>query len=92
MRVATARGYADGRIIEAGEEVPDWVPPGSWTGEAVAATEPGPLDLSVAKLTEHLETVTDLGDLEALMASEKAGKTRDGAVKAIQARIDALLA
>ncbi len=97
-RIATARGYyaKEGRIIEPGEEVPADVPKGSWTGDDAVVTppaaDPGPLDLSVAKLSEHLETMSDLAELEALLAAEREGKTRDSAVKAIQARIDALLA
>ena len=49
------------------------------------------LDGSVAALTEALPSLS-LDDLEALLAAEQAGKTRIGAVKAIEAAIDAALA
>lgn len=70
-------------------------PPGALWVEANSvdvAPDPGPLDLSVAGLSAHLETIEGLAELEALLVSEKAGKTRKGAVDAIQARIDTLLA
>lgn len=57
-----------------------------------AGEEPGPLDQSVEKLTAHLETVTDADDVERLLNAEKAGKSRQGAIAALEARRDALLA
>lgn len=54
--------------------------------------EPGPLDQSVDKLTAYLETVTDPDQIEQLIAAEKAGKSRSGAISALEARRDALLA
>lgn len=57
-----------------------------------AGNEPGPLDQSVEKLTAHLETVTDADEVERLLVAEKAGKSRTGAVAALEARRDALLA
>jgi hypothetical protein len=54
------------------------------------AAEAGPLDLSVAKLKDHLATVEDLDELEQLGKDEAADKNRSGALDAIQARIDEL--
>lgn len=50
------------------------------------------LDQSVAKLKDHLQTVSDVDELTALGASEAAGQNRSGALDAIQARIDELKA
>ncbi|RVT93702.1 hypothetical protein [Sphingomonas crocodyli] len=54
--------------------------------------EPGPLDQSVEKLTEHLQTMTDADEIEKLIAAETAGKSRSGALAALKARQDELLA
>lgn len=56
------------------------------------ATEPGPLDQSVEKLTAYLETVDDADAVEKLIEAETAGKSRSGAIAALEARRDALLA
>lgn len=60
--------------------------------EGAASTEPGPLDQSVEKLTAYLETVTDADDVEKLIEAETAGKSRSGALAALNARRDAILA
>jgi len=52
--------------------------------------EPGVLDQSIPDLTAHLETVTDAETLDALLSAEIAGKSRAGAIAAIEARRDAL--
>jgi hypothetical protein len=56
------------------------------------ATEPGPLDQSVEKLTAYLETVTDAAEIEKLIEDEKGGKSRSGALAVLEARLDAVLA
>jgi hypothetical protein len=50
------------------------------------AVEPGPLDKSVPDLTAHLETVTDEAEIDKLIDAEKAGKSRVGALAALDAR------
>ncbi|KQM37947.1 hypothetical protein [Sphingomonas sp. Leaf10] len=54
--------------------------------------EPGPLDQSVTKLTEYLKTVTDADQVQKLIDAETAGKSRDSALAALEARRDAILA
>ena len=54
--------------------------------------EPGPLDQSVEKLAAHLETISDADEVERLLNAEKAGKSRQGAITALEARRGALLA
>jgi hypothetical protein len=60
--------------------------------QIAGGSEPGPLDQSVEKLTAYLETVTDADEVERLLTAEKAGKSRAGAITALEARRDALLA
>lgn len=57
-----------------------------------SASEPGPLDGSVDDLTAHLETVTDPDEVQALIDAETGGKSRKGALAALEARRDDLLA
>lgn len=52
--------------------------------------EPGPLDQSIPELTAYLETVGDVGAVDALIAAEKGGKSRSGALEALEARKAAL--
>lgn len=61
------------------------------TNPASGASEPGPLDGSVDDLTKHLEGVTDPDEVEKLIASETAGKSRESALAALEARRDELL-
>lgn len=63
-----------------------------WFSFEGAASEPGPLDQSVEKLTAYLETVTDADAVESLIDAETAGKSRTGALAALNARRDAILA
>lgn len=56
-----------------------------WAGDVV-----GPLDHSVKALTAYLATVTDPAEIKKLIADEKAGKTRAGALAALNARLDEL--
>lgn len=53
-------------------------------------SEPGPLDQSIPDLTAYLETVGDVGAVDALIAAEKGGKSRSGALEALEARKAAL--
>jgi hypothetical protein len=77
-----------GQTIEADDFVPEWF---KSSGDQTSA-EPGPLDLSVEKLTAHLEGVTDADEVQKLIDAETAGKSRTGALAALEARRDALLA
>ena len=52
--------------------------------------EPGPLDGSVGDLTTHLATVDDPAEIERLIQAETAGKSRKGALTALEARRDEL--
>ena len=52
--------------------------------------DPGPLDQSIPDLTAYLETVGDVGAVDALIAAEKDGKSRSGALEALEARKAAL--
>ncbi|WJH28442.1 hypothetical protein N6H13_25970 [Paenibacillus sp. CC-CFT742] len=42
---------------------------------------------SVSELSEYLKTVNDAEEVTALLADEKAGKARAGAIKALEARL-----
>lgn len=63
-----------------------------WFEGGDAASEPGPLDQSVEKLTKYLEGVENADDVQALIDAEMAGKSRAGAITALESRRDALLA
>lgn len=54
--------------------------------------EPGPLDGSVEDLSAYLANVSDLNEVQALIDAETAGKSRKGALTALEARRDELLA
>ena len=58
-------------------------------GDAPAAPK-DPLDQSVADLIEYLEGVDDIAEVRALITAEQGGKTRTGALAALQARKAAL--
>lgn len=60
-------------------------------GEGGAA-EPGPLDAGVEALTAHIAGIDDVDEIQALIAAETAGKSRKGALAALEARRDELLA
>lgn len=60
--------------------------------DGASAAEPGPLDLSIEKLTDHLETVNDPAEIDRLIAAETGGKSRQGALAALEARKEALAA
>lgn len=60
--------------------------------EAGAETvEPGPLDGSVDDLTKHIAGVDDPDEVQKLIDAETAGKSRKGAIAALEARRDELL-
>lgn len=54
--------------------------------------QPGPLDGSVDDLAEHLATLNDVDEVQKLIDAESAGKARKGAISALEARRDELLA
>lgn len=54
--------------------------------------EPGPLDMNLDDLTAHIATVDDPDAAQALLDAEIAGKSRKGALAALEARRDELLA
>ena len=60
-------------------------------GGEEAASEPSPLDGSIDELTAHLETVDNADDVQTFIDAETAGKSRKGALEALEARRDALL-
>lgn len=80
-----AGASADGDFTDVN---PDWFDGGADDDDQ----EPGPLDQSIEKLTEYLEGVTDADEVEKLIEAEKGGKSRAGAITALEARRDALLA
>ncbi len=87
--------YVNGLLTPEGEQFTTSAVKGALWEEVPASPEvsdKGPLDLSVAALADHLAGLSDLATLEALLSAEKDGKTRKGAVDAIQGRIDELLA
>jgi hypothetical protein len=55
-------------------------------GGTTLQQEPGPLDGSVAELTAYLQTVSDPAAVDALIVGEKGGKSRVGALAALDAR------
>ncbi|ALC13831.1 hypothetical protein [Sphingopyxis sp. 113P3] len=57
---------------------------------ALEQPNPGPLDSSIEELTAYLETLSDVGTVEALIKAEEGGKSRKGALEALSARRDAL--
>lgn len=76
-----------GQTIEADDFAEEWF---SETGGESA--EPGPLDGSVEELTAHLASVTDADEVQKLIDAETAGKSRKGALSALEARRDEILA
>lgn len=54
--------------------------------EAFGGEMPDPLDGSIEELTEYLATVTDPAVIPTLIRNEKAGKTRKGALDALENR------
>lgn len=65
---------------------------GHFKFDGASAAEPGPLDGSVEDLTTHLATLTNADEVQKLLDAETAGKSRKGAVAALEARRDELLA
>lgn len=85
-------------MLEAGESADIDLADGEEEGEwfkfdgGVAAPEPGPLDTSVDDLVAYLKGVTDADAVQALIDAETAGKSRKGALAALEARRGELLA
>lgn len=61
-------------------------------GSGSDADEPGPLDGSIEELTTHIDAVDDAAEIQRLVDAEKAGKSRKGALDALNARLEALKA
>lgn len=78
-----------GQVIDADDFAEEWFKP---EGEDEGGKEPGPLDGSVPELTAYLEGVTDADEVQKLIDAETGGKSRKGALEALEARRDALLA
>ncbi len=57
------------------------------TGLTVMLADPDPLDQSIPALSTYLAGVTDPAHIQKLIAAEKAGKTRRGALDALAARL-----
>jgi hypothetical protein len=74
-----------GQTIEADDFAPEWFSDGT-------PAEPGPLDHSVEALTEYLAGVKDPDEIQKLIDAETGGKSRKGALAALEARRDELLA
>jgi hypothetical protein len=52
--------------------------------------EPGPLDGSIADLTAHIEGIDDADEIQRLIDAETAGKSRIGALAALNDRLTAI--
>lgn len=50
------------------------------------AEEPGPLDQSVEALSEHIAGIDDPAEIDKLIEAETGGKSRKGALAALEAR------
>ena len=77
-----------GQTIDADDFAEEWF---KADGDDEKAGEPGPLDGSVPELTAYLEGVTDPDEVQKLIDAETGGKSRKGAIEALEARRDALL-
>lgn len=86
----TAISDKDARIAELEAQLAKATPPPAAAPAATGQQDPGPLDKSIPELTAYLETVGDVGAIDALIAAEKAGNSRVGALAALDARKVAL--
>lgn len=78
--------------VSAGEadNLPDYFTGGGSGGGA--AGEPGPLDGSIEDLEAHVAGIEDPDEIDRLIEAETGGKSRVGALKALNARKDELAA
>ncbi len=83
-----AEGSAEAIQVEEGG--PSTNATGNTGGASEKPAEPGPLDQSVADLTKHLDGMSNVDDVQALRDQEVAGKSRKGALDAIDARLETL--
>jgi hypothetical protein len=84
-----------GKTAEADDFAPEWfaeVEGATPAAEPETPAEPGPLDGNVDELTAYLEGVDDPDAVQALIEAETAGKSRKGALAALESRRDELLA
>lgn len=86
----TALADKDTRIAELEEQLKKAAEAPAPAAAPAALSDPGPLDKSIPDLTVYLETVSDVGTIDALIAAEKGGKSRNGAIDALEARKAAL--
>lgn len=91
--VMIAPGASQEVEVAAGEadNLPDYFKPGGSKASGEEA-EPGPLDQSIADLEKHLEGVDDPAEIDRLIEAERGGKSRSGALAALEARKAALAA
>ena len=64
--------------------------PDAAPGAPATDADTGPLSGSINDLKAKLPEITDAGEIETLIAQERAGKNRDGAVAALEARKEEL--
>lgn len=85
--VELAPGESRDVELSAGEadNLPDY-----FGGEGGEASEPGPLDGSIDALSAHIDGIDDADEIQALIDAETAGKSRKGALDALNARLDAI--
>lgn len=76
-----------GETIEADDFAEEW-----FSSENGSTDEPGPLDQSVDDLIAYLATIEDADEVQKLIDAETAGKSRKGAITALEARRDEILA
>jgi hypothetical protein len=72
-----------GQAIDADDFAPEWFAKDDGSDEG---GEPGPLDGSVEDLTAYLSGVDDAAAVDELIAAETGGKSRKGALAALEAR------
>jgi hypothetical protein len=76
-----------GETIDADDFAEEW-----FLSEDSDTAEPGPLDQSVDDLTAYLATIDDADEVQKLIDAETAGKSRKGAITALETRRDEILA
>lgn len=89
MKDGTTRFVEPGQTVDLNDADVARVHPDLAEGDA--PSEPGPLDGSVEDLEKHLEGVDDPDEVQRLIDAETAGKSRKGALTALESRRDALL-
>lgn len=83
---------SDGEVSVTAAELESMRATGYFEIDGGDAPEPGPLDGSIDELVAHLATLDDVDEAQKLVDAEKAGKSRKGALAALDARLDELSA